>query len=256
MGTMLNNKVIVITGGASGIGKGIALSAAHHGAKTIVVADLSEHPREGGESIIETLNKNGIRSIFVKTDVSSEADVVALVNRTEEFGGVDVMVCNAGIALPDDGVDLSIGGFDKLIDVNLKGVFHCAKLAAEQMIRNSKHGSIIATSSIGGVRGSQATPGYSSTKGGVNLMVASLADALGPKGIRVNAVCPGLIKTALVDSSPQVAEAMEPFRQRMPLRRLGEVREVGEAVCWLGSDYSSFVTGVALPVDGGTLAVL
>ncbi len=253
---MLQDKVVVITGGASGIGKGIALTAANHGAKTIVIADLSEHPREGGESIIGALEDRGISSVFVKTDVSSEADVIALVNRTEEYGGIDVMVCNAGIALPEDGADLPISSFNKLIDVNLKGVFHCAQLAAEQMIRNSKHGSIIATSSIGGVRGSRATPGYSSTKGGVNLMVASLADALGPKGIRVNAVCPGLIKTDLVDSSPQVAEAIEPYKQRMPLRRLGEVSEVGEAVCWLGSDYASFVTAVTLPVDGGTLGVL
>lgn len=124
------------------------------------------------------------------------------------------------------------------------------------MERRGQGGSVVFISSMGGLRGASFTTGYCATKGAVNMLTAALADAWGPQNIRVNAVCPGLIQTALVDSSPSVAQAMEPMRQRMPLRRMGQPSEVGDAVAWLGSDYSTFVTGIALPVDGGQTAIL
>ncbi len=256
MSKMLENKTLVVTGGSSGIGRGIALTAGQHGAKAVIIGDLEEIPKEGGATTISILEKMGVSSRFYKTNVTKESDVAALVESGNEFGGIDVMVCNAGIALPEDNVDLTVEDFQRLIDVNLKGVFLSAQLAARQMRDDAKKGSIIAISSMGGIRGSQGTVGYSTTKGGVNLMVASLADALGPYGIRINAVCPGLIKTALIDSSPHVAAMVSGMLERMPLRRLANVAEVGEAVCWLGSDYASFVTGIAMPVDGGMLAVI
>jgi L-rhamnose 1-dehydrogenase len=253
---MLSGKTIIITGASSGIGRGIALAAQAHGAKAIIIADLVKEPREGGETTEQLLKQSGTPHLFQRADVTSPDDMERLVATSEAFGGVDVMVCNAGIALPNDNLDLDPNDLRRLLAINVEGVFYGAQAAARQMLRLGKKGSIVVTSSMGGLRGAGFTVAYSTSKGGVNLMVRSLADALGPQGIRVNAVCPGLIDTALVQSSAQVAAAFEPLRQRMPLRRLGDVREVGDVVAWLGSDFSSFVTGVALPVDGGQTAVI
>jgi NAD(P)-dependent dehydrogenase (short-subunit alcohol dehydrogenase family) len=252
---ILKAKTVIITGGSSGIGRGIALAAARHGAKVVIIGDLTDKPREGGETTASLLAAD-TQVVFRRTNVTTVADVDALVDEAEIFGGVDLMVCNAGIALPDDGPDISPEDLGKLMSVNLAGVLASAQSAARQMNRLRKPGSIVLISSMGGIRGAGFTTGYSTTKGGVNMMAAALADAHGPAGIRVNAICPGLIDTALVQSSPTVAAAFEPMRQRMPLRRLGRPDEIGDVVAWLGSDLSSFVTGVALPVDGGQTAVI
>jgi NAD(P)-dependent dehydrogenase (short-subunit alcohol dehydrogenase family) len=253
---LLDGKVVVVTGGASGIGRGIALAAAHHGAAAVVIGDLVENPKEGGPTTLSLLAEMGVDARFQCADVTCRADLELLLTVAEQFGGVDVMVCNAGIALSGDGPDITQEDFLKLVAVNLQGVLLGAQLAAAQMRKLGRGGSIVVTSSMGGLRGAAFTTGYSTTKGGVNLMVASLADAWGPEGIRVNAVCPGLIDTALSKASRGVEQAQQGFLQRMPLRRLGQPREVGDAVAWLGSDYASFVTGVTLPVDGGQTAIL
>ena len=256
MTNMLDGKVVVITGGSSGIGRGIAFSARSHGAKCIVIADLMPEPREGGEPTHVVLAKDGIDAVFVECDVTSSAALDAVMEAARERGGVDLMVCNAGIALPDDGPNISAERFRQLISVNLEGAALSAQKAISQMKELRKQGSVVFTSSMGGLKGSAVTVGYSATKGAVNLLTASLADAHGPGGIRVNAVCPGLIETDLVKSSPAVGEMFEPMRMRMPLRRLGQPGEVGDVVAWLGSSYSTFVTGVSLPVDGGQTAVV
>lgn len=256
MTKMLAGKNVIVTGGASGIGRGIALAAAKHGANSVIVGDLTDQPREGGVPTVELLEQMGVLVKFCRTDVSVEADVEDLVACADEFGGVDLMVCNAGISLPGDDGFVSGENFRKLIDVNLIGVMLSAQCGARQMQRLGKKGSIVAISSMGGLKGSQMTVGYSTTKGGVNLMVASMADAWGPDGIRINAVCPGMIQTALAETSPEIQAAMEGMRQKMPLRRIAAPEEVGDVVSWLGSDYSSFVTGAFIPVDGGQTAVL
>ena len=253
---MLHGKVVVVTGGSSGIGRGVALSALRHGAKAVVVGDLNETPREGGEPTHKLIQAEGGQAAFCHADVTSRADLDALVAAAEPFGGVDLMVCNAGIALAEDGPELSIEVFRKLIAINQEGALQSAQAAIAAMVRRGQGGSVVMISSMGGLRGASFTTGYGATKGAVNMLTAALADAWGPNNIRINAVCPGLIKTALVDSSPAVAQAMEPMRQRMPLRRLGQPSEVGDAVAWLGSDYSSFVTGITLSVDGGQTAIL
>lgn len=256
MTAMLDGRVAVITGGASGIGRGIALSAQAHGAKAIIIGDLNEMPKEGGEPTHRLIRAAGGQSVFRRTDVTSRADVDALVAAADEWGGVDLMVCNAGIALPEDGPGIPIESFRRLIGVNQEGVLLSAQAAVSAMIRRGRGGSIVMISSMGGLRAAAFTTGYCATKGAVNLMAAALADAHGPDNIRVNAVCPGLIETTLSQSSPAVAQAMEPMRQRMPLRRLGQPSEVGDVAAWLGSPFSSFVTGAVIPVDGGQTAVL
>lgn len=256
MSGLLNDKVVVVTGAASGIGRAIAIAAARHGAKAVIVSDVTDVPREGGGPTTGEIAALGVATRFVRTDVSSRSDVDGLVAASMEFGGVDVMVCNAGITLRSDGADVAEADYRKLMAVNLDGVLFCAQAAARQMKEHSKEGSIVMMASMGGIAGAGMTVAYSTSKGGVVLMAKALADALGPSGIRVNAVCPGTIDTALLRNTPGVAEASEGFRLRTPLRRLGKPSEIGDAVVWLGSDMSSYVTGIALFVDGGLLSVI
>lgn len=256
MTDLLAGKVVVVTGAASGIGRAIAIAAARHGARAVVVSDVTEAPREGGESTTSELMALGVRTRFVRADVSRREEVERLVEAADEFGGVHVMVCNAGITLRSDGVDVAEDDYRRLMSVNLDGVLFCAQAAARRMQARSTPGSIVMMASMGGIKGAGMTIAYSTSKGGVVLMAKAMADALGPVGIRVNAVCPGTIDTALLRTTPGVAEASEGFRQRTPLRRLGKPSEIGDAVVWLGSDMSSYVTGIALYVDGGLLSVL
>ncbi|MCU7370708.1 SDR family oxidoreductase [Paucibacter sp. O1-1] len=253
---ILQGKVVVVTGAASGIGRAIAINAAKHGAKAVIVSDISETPREGGTPTTHEIEALGVLARFHKTDVSQREEVDALVDAAAEFGGVDVMVANAGITLRADGVDVSEGDFHRLMSVNLDGTLFSAQAAARQMKALGKAGSIVLMASMGGLAGAGMTVAYSTSKGGVVLMAKAMADALGPDGIRVNAVAPGTIDTHLLRTSPGIAEAAEGFRQRTPLRRLGQPSEIGDAVAWLGSDMSSYVTGIALLVDGGLLSVI
>ncbi|MCX5338722.1 SDR family oxidoreductase [Streptomyces atratus] len=256
MSDILAGKVVVVTGAASGIGRAIAVAAARHGAKGVIVADLTETPREGGEPTVGAIETLGVPARFVATDVTRRADADALVEAASEFGGVDVMVCNAGITLGADGADVAEADYRRLMAVNLDGVLFGAQAAAQQMKDRATPGSIVLMASMGGLVGAGFTVAYSTSKGGVILMAKSLADALGPDGIRVNAVCPGTIDTHLLRSTPDIAHAADGFRQRTPLRRLGQPSEIGDAVAYLGSDLSSYVTGTALVVDGGLTSVI
>jgi NAD(P)-dependent dehydrogenase (short-subunit alcohol dehydrogenase family) len=256
MSNLLNNKVVIVTGAASGIGRAIAISAARHGARAVIVSDITEEPREGGTRTTAEIAELGVIARFVKADVSKRAEVDALVDAAAEFGGVDVMVANAGITLRADGADVDEEQYRRLMAINLDGTLFSAQSAARQMQANKKQGSIVLMASMGGIAGAGMTVAYSTSKGGVVLMAKALADALGPDGIRVNAVAPGTIDTHLLRTSPGIAEAAEGFRQRTPLRRLGKPSEIGDAVVWLGSDMSSYVTGIALLVDGGLLSVI
>lgn len=256
MSDILKNKVVVVTGASSGIGRAIAIRAAEHGAKAVVVSDITEMPREGGNPTVAEIEAMGAVARFVKADVSRRGDNDVLVEAANEFGGVDVMVANAGITLRSDGADVAEEDYHRLMSINLDGPLFGAQAAAKQMKANGKAGSIILMASMGGISGAGMTVAYSTSKGGVVLMTKALADALGPDGIRVNAVAPGTIDTVLLRTSPGIAEASEGFRKRTPLRRLGKPSEIGDAVAYLGSDLSSYVSGIALLVDGGLLAVI
>lgn len=256
MSDILKDKVVLVTGAASGIGRAIAISAARHGARAVIVSDVTETPHEGGTQTTAEIEALGVLTRFQRTDVTQHAEVDALVDAAAEFGGVDVMVCNAGITLPEDGPGVAESDYRRLMAVNLDGVLFGAQAAARQMKARGKPGSIVLMASMGGIAGAGMTVAYSTSKGGVVLMAKALADALGPDGIRVNAVCPGTIDTHLLRTNPGIAAASEGFRQRTPLRRLGKPSEIGDAVAWLGSDMSSYVTGIALLVDGGLLSVI
>jgi len=256
MSDLLKGKVVVVTGAASGIGRAIAIAAAQHCAKAVIVADIIETPREGGGRTTAEIEALGVPARFIRTDVTRRSEVDALVESAAQFGGVDVMVCNAGIALPSDGGDVPEDDYRRLMAVNLDGVLFGAQAAARQMKARSKSGSIVLMASMGGISGTSVTVAYSTSKGGVVLMAKALADSLGPDGVRVNSVCPGMIDTEMVRTTPKIAAAAEEFRKRTPLRRTGKPSDIADAVVWLGSDMSSYVTGIALLVDGGLLAVI
>jgi len=253
---ILAGKTVAVTGAASGIGRAIALAAGRHGARAVIAADLTQAPREGGTPTLDALAALNVPARFVQVDVTRRADASRLVDAAEQYGGIDVMVCNAGITLATDGADVAEDDYRRLMAVNLDGVLFGAQAAAARMQARGTRGSIVLMGSMGGLVGAGMTVAYSTSKGGVVLMAKALADALGPDGIRVNAVCPGTIDTSMLRHTPGVAEAAEGFRARTPLRRLGTPDEIGDAVAWLGSDLSSYVTGIALPVDGGLTAVI
>lgn len=258
MTQLVAGKVVAVTGGSNGLGRQMAIAMAQAGAKAVVVGDLQRESRETGETpTVEDIDGRGVSARFVQTDVTRRADVDALVAATEEFGGIDVMVSNAGVTVPGDGVDISEEDFDKLLAVNVKGQLHAAQAAAQQMRQRGTRGSIILMSSTGGLVGIGAATGYDATKGAVILMAKALAAGLGPDGIRVNAIAPNIIEgTHMLRVTPGVSEAGPAIQARTPLRRLGQPADVANAALWLASDQSSFISGQVLTVDGGFLSTM
>jgi L-rhamnose 1-dehydrogenase len=256
MSDILAGKTVVVTGASSGIGRAIALAAARHQAKAVFVADITDAPREGGPPTVEEIEALGVPARFLATDVTRRTGLDALIQAAGEFGGVDVMVCNAGITLPADTVDVAEDDLQRLMAVNVNGVLFGAQAASRDMRARNRPGSIVLMGSMGGLLGASYTVAYSTSKGAVVMMAKALADALGPHGIRVNAICPGTTDTLLLRTTPGVSDTAEGFRQRTPLRRFADPAEIGDAVAWLGSDLASYVTGIALPVDGGLTAVI
>jgi len=245
----LENKTALVTGAASGIGRAIALRLAEEGA-VVTVADIREEPREGGEPTAQLIEERGGKAQFIETDVSDVKQIEEAIERTtEEFGSLDVMVNNAGIypgLVPFD--EFSEEDYDKLMAINLKGTFFGSKLAAEKMKEEGTKGSIVNISSIAGLIGFNQSSTYCAAKGGVTNLTRELALELGPEGIRINAVNPGVIETAMTTEDEDVAGTMA---EQIPLRRDGQPEDVANAVLFLASDESAYVTGHNLVVDGG-----
>lgn len=242
-----NNKVVIVTGGASGIGEASAKLFAERGAH-VVIADFSEH----GQAVADALSKQGAKSLFVKTDVTNTAAVQRMVDETvAAFGRIDVLFANAGIAADAPIDQLSEAAWDRTIGINLTGVYLCDKYVIEQMLRQGG-GVIVNCGSIHSHVGKQGVTAYAAAKGGVKLLTQTLAIDYGARGIRVNAVCPGYIDTPLLKDVP--AEARHALEQLHPMGRLGRAEEVARAVLFLASDDASFVNGASLLVDGGYTA--
>ncbi len=240
----LENKVVIITGAGSGIGKETALLFEREGAK-VVVADVNE--KAGEETVVE-IKKNG-EGFFVKLDVTNREQSKQMVKTTmEKYGKIDVLINNAGIVQDALIFKMTEEQWDRVIDINLKGVFNCTQAVVEVMIKQG-NGVIINTSSIVGLNGNVGQVNYAATKAGLIGMTKTLAKELGGKGIRVNAVAPGFIQTPMTSSVP--FKILEMMKEKTPLRRLGEPKDVANAYLYLASDEANFVNGAVLCVDGG-----
>jgi NAD(P)-dependent dehydrogenase (short-subunit alcohol dehydrogenase family) len=247
----LQGKVALITGAGMGIGRSSALLFAREGAK-VTVADIEI---KGGEETAQMINKNGGQSIFVKTDVTKSAEVQALVKKAiDTYGSLDCAFNNAGVSQrePTTTADSSEADWEWIININLKGVWLCMKYEIEQMLKQGR-GSIVNASSLAGIVALQGYPLYTASKHGVSGLTKVAALDYAKNGIRINAVCPGLIKTRMTQTENETQERilMQDIALKQPLGRLGLPEEVGQAALWLCSDASSFVTGHLLSVDGG-----
>lgn len=254
--SLLSGKTVLLTGCSSVLGQAIATGAARHGAEALLLSDAYEEPRGGEPPTAEQVRELGVPARFQWADVTTQQDNEALVAAAMEFGGVDVLILNAGISLRADGPEVSSEDFRRLMAANVDAALFGAQAAARQMKSLGKAGSIILMASMSGIAANGDTLAYSISKGSVITMARALADAHGPAGIRVNAVAPGPIETKLLQLDPDLAREADRLRQRTPLRRLAKPHEIADAVAFLGSEMGAYVTGTVLAVDGGLLSVL
>ncbi|WP_017314218.1 SDR family oxidoreductase [Mastigocladopsis repens] len=250
--TTFSGKVAVVTGGTSGIGKAAAIALAQAGAKVVVAGRRQAE----GEETIRQIQAIGGDGFFVATDVSKEADVQALIEKTmAQYGRLDIAFNNAGVdqqttPLPEQ----TEATYDRIMDINVKGVWLSLKHEIPAMLKNGG-GAIVNTSSGLGLVGAAGVPIYVASKHAVEGLTKSVALEYAKQGIRVNAVSPGLIQTEMFDRTVQTnTELMEYFKTTLPMGRIGTPEEVVNAVLWLCSDAASFVTGQSLTVDGGYIA--
>ncbi len=253
MAGSLDNKIALVTGGSSGIGRAAALTFAREGAK-VIVSDVSTG---GGEETAGLVEERGGEAVFVPADVSKIADVKFLIDKTvETHGRLDCAYNNAGIwGVTMSTVDYPESEWDHVIDVNLKGVWLCMKYEILQMLKQGG-GTIVNTSSGAGLVGSPQGSAYVASKHGVVGLTKTGAIEYAKAGIRINAVCPGIVRTPMIElimASRGVNE--RDYVAREPIGRMSSPEEVAEAAVWLCSDAASFVTGHAMAVDGGEMAV-
>ncbi len=246
----LEEKTAIVTGAGSGIGRGIAKRFAKEGAN-VVVSDIDT---EGGEKVVEEIEDSNREAIFVRTDVSKKEDVSELVERTlEEYDEIDILVNNAGVYIQKPITEMEIDEWDKVLDVNLKGTFLMTRSVAQEMVKEDK-GKIINVTSIAGKVGYPNSAAYSASKGGIIAMTRALALELSPRGINVNAIAPGVIKTAMTEDLLEDEEVSEQMLANTPIGRFGEPKDIASAAVYLASEESDFVTGETMFVEGGWLS--
>ncbi len=250
MQKLLNDKVALVTGGAMGIGKTTAQIFAREGAR-IVVVDIEAG---GGEETVRLIKEAGGDALFVKCDVTKAMEVKAAIKKTvDTYGRLDCAFNNAGIGIPGTTVECSEEDWDRVLGVNLKGVWLCMKYELSQMLIQGG-GVIVNTSSAGGLIGTPGIAAYTASKHGVVGLTRTAALEHVTAGIRVNAVCPGSVPTPMLDPVVNHPEMKAMLESKHPMGRFGTTEEIAEAVVWLCSDRASYVTGVAFPVDGGVTA--
>jgi glucose 1-dehydrogenase len=257
--TSLQGQVALVTGAATGIGRACASALAEAGADIVVnYLDQPDQARQLAERIARQF---GVRSIIVQADVSQEEEVERMfATAVETFGRLDILVSNAGIQMDAPFADMSLQQWQQVIDVNLTGAFLCARAAVRDFLRRGPDpdlsratGKIIFTSSV-----HQAIPwaghaNYAASKGGLTLLMKTIAQELAPRKIRVNAVAPGAIKTDINREAWETEEACEELCQLIPYGRVGETEDVGAAVAWPASDAADYISGTTLFIDGGMM---
>jgi NAD(P)-dependent dehydrogenase (short-subunit alcohol dehydrogenase family) len=252
-----DSKTAIVSAGGSGIGRMTAVALAARGAKVAII-DINA---QAAQDVAEEIRKAGGQAWSYQADAGSASELGAAVEAiSAQLDAVDILFNNVGMPNPHGIDDITEATWTKSIDVNLKSNFFLTQLVLPLMRKSGRGGSIIFTSSAAGLMGSYTTPLYSLTKAGLIGLTKSLAAVLAPENIRVNAICPGPVRTPMLagfmskpaDATDEVAEL---YSSRVPLGRVAEPHEVAEAVLFLASDRASYVTGVPLPVDGGYTAV-
>lgn len=242
----MSEKVALVTGASRGIGKACALALAERGYDIAVNYNSND---AAAKETVELIEKLGRKAVAIKADTADLAAVKTMFRQVQtEFGGLDVLVNNAGIV--DDAFLLMLTeeSLSRSLDVNIKGYFHCAQQAALKMMRK-KDGVIINISSVSSVMALAGQSVYSATKGAINSMTATLAKELAPYGIRVNAIAPGFIETDMINSVPD--EKKEEYLKNIPMKSFGKVSDIANAVCDLCGDSFRYMTGQVIVMDGG-----
>jgi len=241
----LTGKVSIITGAAQGIGRATALKFAKEGAK-VAVCDIN---LEAVEQTVELVRSGGGEAVGFRVDVTDKDSITAMVDGVmAKWGRVDTLVNNAGIVQDAQFKKMSEDQFDRVIDVNLKGVYNCTKAVVDIMLAQNS-GCILNASSIVGIYGNFGQTNYAATKFGVIGMVKTWARELGRKGIRANAICPGFVETPILATMPEKVVRM--MEDRVPMGRLAKPEEIANTYAWLASDEASYINGAVIEVSGG-----
>lgn len=246
---MTNKPLALVTGGAQGIGYACAEALAEDGAR-LILADIN------AEGVAAAAAKLGNGTVGLVCDMGDPAQITAMFDKIEaEHGPVEILVNNAGIAIPGDFLETSIESFQKVIDVNLTGTFLALQRAAKTMVANKIEGAIVNMSSVNAVVAIPSIAAYCASKGGVMQLTKASSLALAPHNIRVNAVGPGSIDTEMMAGVNANPEAMEMVMSRTPLKRIGEPRDIGDAVAFLASKKAKYITGETIYIDGGRMGM-
>jgi NAD(P)-dependent dehydrogenase (short-subunit alcohol dehydrogenase family) len=251
---LLAGKVAVITGGSSGLGRAMAQRFADEGVAGLVIADLRAEPREGGPTTVDLVSDR-TRAMFVATDVTVPEQIERAVAAAADLGPLDVMVNNAGIVFPNKVLATDEAAFDRMNAVNVKGVFFGTQYAARAMLAAGRQGSIINISSMAGLQGVAGMSLYCLTKGAVRTFTYAAAAELAPKGIRVNAIHPGMADTTMIRDDIRLLDEDGNSRFPIPIGRLAQPGDIAGAAVYLASDLASYVVGSSLTVDGGMTVI-
>ena len=246
---MTTQPLALVTGGAQGIGYASAEALLEDGAK-IILADINE------DAVMAAAEKLGQGTVAMVCDMGDTAQIDAMFDAiAKDHGPLSILVNNAGVAMPNDMFETSIDDFKKVIDINLTGTFHAIQRGTKMMVDNKIEGAVVNMSSINAVVSIPTIPAYCASKGGVMQLTKATALALAPHNIRVNAVGPGSIDTAMLAGVNANPEAMANVMSRTPLKRIGTPREIGDVVAFLASSKSSYITGETIYVDGGRIGM-
>ena len=251
----LNNKVAIITGAGSGIGAATAVIFAKEGAR-VVIADIEKNK---GMDTVDLIKSNNGEAIFVQVDLTAADSIKKMVISTiETYDRLDILVNNAGIYLQANAVDTSEKDWNRIMDVNLRGVFLCCKYSIPEMIKGGKGGVIVNVGSEAGIVGIKNQVAYNVSKGGIIALTRSMAVDFATQNIRVNCVCPGTTETTLVKEALSKASDPEKARRELemvrPANRLGRPEEIAYGILYMASDESPYATGTILSIDGGYTA--
>ena len=252
----LKGQSALVTGASSGIGKAVAIALANEGAN--VVINCSSHPEHGHE-VADEIKANGGTAMVYQANVAKEDEVQAMFAAMyKEYGTIDILVNNAGLQKDSPFAEMSLADWQLVIDVNLTGQFLCAREAVKEFLRRGvvaersvAAGKIICMSSVHEVIPWAGHANYAASKGGIMLLMKTMAQELAPQKIRVNAIGPGAIKTPINQSAWETPEALNNLMTLIPYKRIGQPEDIGKVAVWLASDESDYVTGITLFADGG-----